>query len=123
MSTAQDPPQTPARLGPPDAAPRADAADGTSAYEEQIAGIVDRLQQRYPRAAVSGLDLEGRVRGAYRQFDSARVRTFVTILVERLVRRSIEEPSLAMPNPVAAPSGLRPPWRGSRRTRQHVPST
>lgn len=101
MSTAQDPPQTPARLGPPGAAPRGDAAEVESVHEEQIAGIVDRLQQRYPREVVSGFDLEGRVRGAYRQFGTARVRTFVTIFLERLVRRSIEEPSVAVPNAVA----------------------
>ena len=60
-------------------------------YDEQIAEIVSRLQQRYPREQVSQADLEGRVRGFHRQFSTARIRTFVAIFVERLVRRSIEE--------------------------------
>lgn len=71
---------------------RASAAKTNSAYDEEIAGIVDRLQRRYPREVVSGLDLEGRVRGVYRQFDTTHLRTYVAVLVERLVRRSIEEP-------------------------------
>ncbi|WP_371871441.1 three-helix bundle dimerization domain-containing protein [Phytohabitans rumicis] len=66
-----------------------------------MAGIVDRIQQRYPREVVSAFDLEGRVRGVYRQFSTAHLRTFVAIFVERLVRRSIEEPSPAVPDAVA----------------------
>ncbi|GFJ96023.1 hypothetical protein Prum_096650 [Phytohabitans rumicis] len=50
---------------------------------------------------VSAFDLEGRVRGVYRQFSTAHLRTFVAIFVERLVRRSIEEPSPAVPDAVA----------------------
>lgn len=80
----------------------ADAAKTKSAYDEAIAGIVDRLQQRYPREVVSGSDLEGRVRGVYRQFGTAHLRTYVAIFVERIVRRSIEEPSVAAPDTVAA---------------------
>jgi hypothetical protein len=41
----------------------------------------------------SRTDLERRVRGFHRQFDNAAIRTFVAVFVERLVRRSIEEPS------------------------------
>jgi hypothetical protein len=40
-------------------------------------------------------DLNRRVRGFYRQFDAARVRNFVGILVEGLVRRSIHSPALS----------------------------
>jgi hypothetical protein len=38
------------------------------------------------------------VRNVYGQFDAARIRTFVTVFVERLVRRSIERPPAAEPN-------------------------
>jgi hypothetical protein len=31
----------------------------------------------------------------YRQFDTARIQTFVAVFVERLVRRSIEQPFTA----------------------------
>jgi hypothetical protein len=62
-------------------------------HEKQVGEIVERLQRRYPRTQISIADLDGLVRGGYRQFESARVRTFVAILVERLVRRSFEAPS------------------------------
>jgi hypothetical protein len=60
--------------------------------DRQIAEIVDRLRRRYPGELISGSDLEGRVRSSYRQFGAARIRAFVGIFVERLVRRSIENP-------------------------------
>ena len=72
------------------------------AYDEQIAEIADRLQRRYPGERISRADLESRVRGFYRQFDTARIRTFVAVFVERLVRRSIEQPSAAASGAVAA---------------------
>jgi len=81
---------------------RTDAAKTRSAHEEAIAGIVDRLQRRYPREVVAGFDLEDRVRSVYRQFGTAHLRTYVAIFVERIVRRSIEEPSVAAPDAVAA---------------------
>jgi hypothetical protein len=65
-------------------------------HDEQIAEITDRLQRRYPTGEISPADLEGRVRGFHRQFDTARIRTFVAVFVERLVRRSIETPSAAL---------------------------
>jgi len=102
MPTPQVSQQASARPGlptpPPRGDARADAAETKPAYDEEIAGIVDRLRQRYPRELVSGLDLEGRVQVAYRQFGTAHLRTFVPIFVERLVRRSIEEPSAAAPS-------------------------
>jgi len=60
--------------------------------EQQIAEITGRLARRYPRGQISLVDLEKRVRGCYREFDTVPVRTFVAIFVERLVRLSIEEP-------------------------------
>jgi hypothetical protein len=51
---------------------------------------------------MSPAELEGRVRGFYRQFESARIRTFVPIFVERLVRRSVEQPSQTTPGTAAA---------------------
>jgi hypothetical protein len=59
--------------------------------EQQIAEITGRLARRYPREQISRSDLETRVRRFYREFDTAHVRTFVAILVERLVRRSIDD--------------------------------
>jgi hypothetical protein len=73
---------------------RPDAAQIESSSNEQIIEIVGRLQQRYPAQQTSRADLEGRVRGFYHQFDTARIRTFVAIFVERLVRRSIEQSSV-----------------------------
>ncbi len=60
--------------------------------DQQIAEITGRLGRRYPRAQISLVDLETLVRRFYREFDSAAVRTFVAILVERLVRQSIDKP-------------------------------
>jgi hypothetical protein len=44
----------------------------------------------------------GRVRGFHRQFNTARIRSFVSVFVERLVRRSIDQPSAGAPRAVAA---------------------
>ena len=98
MSTAQLSHQIPASPGQPSPVPhdgaRPDAAPIESSDHEQIIEIVDRLQRRYPAERASRADLEGRVRGFYHQFDTARIRTFVAIFVERLVRRSIERSSV-----------------------------
>jgi hypothetical protein len=98
MSTAQLSQQVPASHGQPTSVPhggaRPDAAQIESSYHEQIIEIVGRLQRRYPAERASRADLEGRVRGFYHQFDTARIRTFVAIFVERLVRRSIERSSV-----------------------------
>ena len=64
----------------------------TGGYDEQIAEIANRLERRYPDERISRSDLEDRVRHFYRQFDTAHIRTFVAVFVERLVRRSIEQP-------------------------------
>lgn len=60
--------------------------------DEQIAQIIERLAQRYPRERIALADLETLVRNSYHEFDAAAVRTFVAILTERLVRHHIEEP-------------------------------
>lgn len=60
-----------------------------------ISAIVERLQWRYTSEQISILDLNRRVRGFYRQFNTARVRNFVEILIEGLVRRSIQSPALS----------------------------
>ncbi len=62
-------------------------------YDEQIDEIVERLTWKYSRDQISVADLTVLVRRFYRQFDTARVRGFIAILVEHLVRRSIEVPS------------------------------
>lgn len=72
---------------------RPDAAQIESSYNEQITEIVDRLQRRYPEERVLRADLESRVREAYHQFDTARIRSYVGVFVERLVRRSLEQPT------------------------------
>jgi hypothetical protein len=59
--------------------------------DDQVAAIVGRLERRYPAARIARTEQESRVRGFYRQFDAARVRTFVAVFVERLARISIEE--------------------------------
>ena len=82
-----------------------------SVYDEQIAEIVGRIQQRYPGEQISRAELEGRVRGFQRQFSTARIRTFVAIFVERLVRRSIEETSVGAPRTVAAEPRVGPSSR------------
>ena len=83
---------------PPQDPMRVDSPSIERNNDEQIDEIVERLQPRYTREQISVADLESRVRGFYRQFDTARIRSFVAILVERLVRRSIEAPS---PSPQA----------------------
>lgn len=60
--------------------------------------IVGRLERRYARDQISVADLQGRVRGFYSHYATASIRTFIAILVERLVRRSVEAPS---PSPLA----------------------
>jgi len=69
-----------------------------SLRDEQITEIIGRLRRRYPPERISRADLEERVRGAHHQFDAARIRTFVAVFVERLVRRSLEHPSAGTPN-------------------------
>jgi hypothetical protein len=61
--------------------------------DAQISEIVERLQRRYTREQISIEDLNRRVSGCYHQFDEARIRNFVAILVESLVRRSIPSPA------------------------------
>jgi len=61
--------------------------------DDQIDEIVGRLERRYTRDQISSADLDSRVRGFYLDFATARIRNFVSIFVERLVRRSIETPS------------------------------
>jgi hypothetical protein len=98
MPPVQLPKQTPASLGLPTPTPlgraRPDFAEIQPPNDEQIAAIVSRLQPRYPHEQISRADLEGRVRSFHSQFGTARIKTFVAIFVERLVRRSIEEPSV-----------------------------
>ncbi|MFB9696756.1 three-helix bundle dimerization domain-containing protein [Amorphoplanes digitatis] len=57
---------------------------------DQIDEIISRLERRYTRDQISSADLNSRVRGFYRDFATARIRSFVSVFVERLVRRSIE---------------------------------
>jgi hypothetical protein len=104
MSTAPLSPQATTRVGPPTpfGLARAYSAKNEPPYDEQIAEIAGRLQRRYPNEQISRADLEGRVRGFHRQFDTARIRTFVAVFVERLVRRSIEKQE-APRFPAAAP--------------------
>jgi len=71
---------------------RTASAEVEPQYDEQIAEVTGRLRQRYPRDPISPADLQDRVRGFHRQFDTARIRTFVAVFVERLVQRSIEQP-------------------------------
>lgn len=58
--------------------------------DDQIDEIVERLVRRYPSDQISTADLTSRVRGFYGGFATAKVRNFISIFVERLVRRSIE---------------------------------
>jgi hypothetical protein len=81
---------------------RADPAAIEPAYDAQIDEIVGRLRRRYTLKQISPAELEGRVRGFYRQFDTARIRTFVAVFVERLARRSIEEPPPSAASVLAA---------------------
>ncbi|MET3426649.1 hypothetical protein BJ973_005861 [Actinoplanes tereljensis] len=61
--------------------------------EDQIVEIVSRLGRRYTRDQISTAELTSRVRTFYSGFATARIRSFVGIFVERLVRRSIETPT------------------------------
>jgi len=78
---------------PPDPSPSGSAsvevAATGQAQNTQISDIVERLQWRYTREQISIADLNRRVHSFYHQFDAARLRNFVAILVEGLVRRSI----------------------------------
>jgi hypothetical protein len=110
MSTAQLSRQASARIDPPipfGGVP-ADSAKNEPPYDEQIAEIAGRLQRRYPNEQISRADLEGRVRGFHRQFDTARIRTFVGVFVERLVRRSIEQQHVDGLRPAAPQSRVSP---------------
>lgn len=60
--------------------------------EDQIEETVSRLGRRYTRDQISITELTSRVRTFYSGFAAARIRIFVSIFVERLVRRSIETP-------------------------------
>lgn len=60
--------------------------------DDQIEEIVSRLGRRYTRDQISIAELTNRVRRFYSGFAAARIRGFVGIFVERLVRRSIETP-------------------------------
>jgi len=51
-----------------------------------------RHGRRYSREQITMADLEIRVHRFYGGFDTVHVRTYVAILVERLVRHSIDEP-------------------------------
>jgi hypothetical protein len=86
--------------GRPNAGPfapvRSDSAEVVG-DDAQVDAIVRRLQRRYPQNRISPAELESRVRGFYRQFEPARITTFVGVFVERLIRRSIEQPSLDAP--------------------------
>jgi len=97
--------QLPTQPGPPTPTPLPDAPAGSPpvepVYDEQIAEIVGRLEQRYPGDQISRADLEGRVRGFHRQFNTVRIRSFVSVFVERLVRRSIDQPSVGGPRAFA----------------------
>jgi hypothetical protein len=98
MSTGQPPQQTflqPEVSPVPASGPSAACPTEVEGPEDrQIAEIVARLRRRYPGEQVSGADLEDRVRSSFRQFGPARIRGFVGIFVERLVRRSIEKPPI-----------------------------
>jgi hypothetical protein len=80
----------------PNLSPVGSGRTGLPATEQadtlQIHEIVERLERRFSREQISAADLQARVRGFYDQFAKARIRTFIVIFVERLVRRSIEEP-------------------------------
>ena len=84
-------PTTAAGVGP-------DSSQVEAVYDAQITEIVGRLQQRYPAERISRAELERRVRDVHRQFNTARVRAFVAVFVERLVRRSIDQPTVDAQN-------------------------
>ena len=97
MSTMQLSTQPSVQPGPPTPTPAAgvgpDSAPVEPVYDEQISEIVGRLQKRYPAEQITRAELERRVRDVHRGFNTARVRGFVAVFVERLVRRSIDEPA------------------------------
>lgn len=103
MSTAQLSKQTATQLdlATPVGGTPADSVQAAR-YAEQITEIAGRLQRRYPSEKISRAELEDRVRGFHAMFDTASVRTFVAVFVERLVRKSIEQPSVAAPGVVTA---------------------
>ena len=109
MSTMQLPTQTSVQPWPPTRTPAASVESDSSqvepVYDEQITEIVGRLQQRYPVEQISRAELERRVRDVHREFNTARVRGFVAVFVERLVRRSIDEPTLDAPRTEARTRG------------------
>jgi len=59
---------------------------------DQVEETVSRLGRRYTQDQISTAELTSRVRTLYSRFAAARIRGFVGIFVERLVRRSIETP-------------------------------
>jgi hypothetical protein len=71
---------------------KSESAPDGALHDQQITEIVDRLRRLYPDDRVSRTDLEARVLRFHRQFDTAAIRTFVAVFVERLVRRSLDEP-------------------------------
>jgi hypothetical protein len=123
MSTAQLPNQTLTRPGPPIPSPPSGRVEPV--YDDQITEIVGRLQLHYPSEQISLADLERRVRSFHRQFNTARIRSFVAVLVEHLVRRSIEEPSASTPRVGVRPGALAPIfcWVDARRPRSLRPAT
>jgi hypothetical protein len=58
--------------------------------ERLVAEIVERLQSRYPGAPVDRAVLEGVVREGCREFETARIQTFVAVFVERRARLFLE---------------------------------
>jgi hypothetical protein len=69
----------------------------------------------YTREQISIAGLNRRVNGFYRHFDATRVRNFIAILVEGLVRRSI-------PSPALSPRALWLPIRGYGPDHNHLTS-
>jgi hypothetical protein len=51
---------------------------------DRVAEVVQRLRERYPTLPADRV--EGAVRQAHRELDSARVRDFVPVLVEKRAR-------------------------------------
>lgn len=93
---AQQVPTLPPPQGPTPSEPTPDEPLANDQAEDaQINEIVERLRRRYTREQISTPDLACRVSGFYHQFDDARIRNFVAILVESLVRRSIPSPALS----------------------------
>ena len=58
--------------------------------ERLVAEMVERLRSRYPGASVDRAALEGVVREGYREFATARIRSFVVVFVERRARLFLE---------------------------------